>query len=87
VVYGIPGIVVDTHVKRLSFRLGLTKNTNPDKIEFDLRAVIPQDQWILFSNLLIYHGRAVCTARNPRHSQCKILNLCEEGTRWLKKAP
>ena len=60
------GVVVDTHVQRLSRRLDLTKNTDPKKIEQDLMKIIPQDRWILFSHQLIWHGRRVCEARKPR---------------------
>jgi endonuclease-3 len=75
--YGIPsGIVVDTHVQRLSRRLDLTKNTDPRKIEQDLLAVIPKDKWILFSHQLIWHGRRVCQARKPRCLECTLEPLC-----------
>ena len=84
--FGIPGIVVDTHVLRLSRLIGLTKNTDATKVEFDLMEVVPKDQWIRFSNLLILHGRAVCIARRAKHRECKILNLCEEGIRWKKES-
>jgi len=84
-VFGIPGIVVDTHVLRLSRLIGLTGNTDPTKVEFDLMEVVPRDQWIRFSNLLILHGRAICIARRPKHGECKILDLCDEGIRWKKE--
>jgi len=70
------GIVVDTHVQRLSERLDLTKNTDPKKIEQDLMKVIPQDRWILFSHQLIWHGRRVCQARKPRCVECNLERLC-----------
>lgn len=70
------GIVVDTHVQRVSRRLDLTKNTDPKKIEQDLMKVIPQDRWILFSNQLIWHGRKVCQARKPRCIECNLERLC-----------
>jgi len=82
--FGIPGIVVDTHVLRLSKLIGLSKNTDPTKVEFDLMEIVPQERWGLFSNLLILHGRAICIARRPRHQECKILDLCEEGIRWKR---
>jgi len=82
--FGIPGIVVDTHVLRLSKLIGLSKNTDPTKVEFDLMEIVPQEKWGLFSNLLILHGRAICIARRPRHQECKILDLCEEGIRWKR---
>jgi endonuclease-3 len=82
--FGIPGVVVDTHVLRLARRIGLTENADPVKVEFDLMAVVPKKQWTLFSNLLILHGRAVCGARKPKHEACTIVNLCDEGLRWKK---
>jgi endonuclease-3 len=77
--YGIPGIVVDTHVKRLSGRLGLTENKNPDKIEFDLMPLVPKKEWTLFSHLLIFHGRRVCKARRPQCDSCGIFPFCPTG--------
>lgn len=75
--YGLAsGIVVDTHVQRLSQRLDLSKNTDPKKIEQDLMKVIPQDKWILFSHQLIWHGRRVCQARKPRCIECNLEKLC-----------
>jgi len=70
------GIVVDTHVKRLAGRLGFSKQTVPDKIERDLMPIVPRRQWGLFSHLLIYHGRAFCTARKPNCPQCPVNRLC-----------
>jgi endonuclease-3 len=78
--FDIPGVVVDTHVKRLSLRLGLTPNQNPDKIEMDLQKLLPQDRWRRFSDLLIYHGRAVCKARKPDHDKCAILVYCPSSS-------
>jgi len=83
--FGIPGIVVDTHVKRLVGLIGLTRKTDPEKIEFDLMEIVPKPQWTLFSNLLILHGRALCVARKPKHDLCRIVNLCDEGIRWQEK--
>jgi len=74
--FGVPGVVVDTHVKRLCLRLGLTENKNPDKIEKDVQDLLPEDRWRRFSDLLIYHGREVCTARKPDYSRCVISGLC-----------
>jgi len=74
--FDIPGVVVDTHVKRLSLRLGLTQNENPDKIETDLQEILPKERWRRFSDLLIYHGRAVCKARKPDHGRCVISAYC-----------
>lgn len=75
--YGIPtGVVVDTHVQRITRRLGLTEETNPVKIERDLMKIIPQDRWIDFSHQIILHGRAICTARKPRCPECPLDRLC-----------
>jgi endonuclease-3 len=70
------GVVVDTHVQRLSARLDLTRNTAPKKIENDLIRIIPQEKWILFSHQLIWHGRRVCVARKPRCINCNIEHIC-----------
>lgn len=70
------GIAVDTHVKRLSNRLGLTKNDNPQKIESDLMAITPKEEWGVISHLFILHGRKVCQAKKPRHDQCIISDIC-----------
>jgi endonuclease-3 len=70
------GVVVDTHVARLSQRLGLTAQRTPEKIEQDLMKLVPQDQWTLFSHWLIWHGRRRCCARNPDCINCEIQELC-----------
>ena len=70
------GVVVDTHVTRLSQRLDLTKNEDPKKIEQDLMVVVPQGRWILFSHQLIWHGRRVCQARKPKCIECNLEKLC-----------
>lgn len=70
------GVVVDTHVQRISRRLDLTKNTDPVKIERDLMKIIPQEKWITFPLQVIYHGRALCFARKPRCAECKLEPLC-----------
>lgn len=85
--FDIPGIVVDTHVLRLSRLIGLSRNTDATKVEFDLMDIVPRQRWRLFSNLLVLHGRAVCIARRPRHEECKIIDLCDEGIRWKKANP
>lgn len=72
----IEGIAVDTHVKRLSKRLGLSDKSNPDKIEQDLMALFPREEWDKISLLLIHHGRRVCTARGPRCDVCAVNHLC-----------
>ena len=75
--YGIPtGVVVDTHVGRLSLRLGLTSHSDPVKVEQDLMQLIPQDEWIGFSHRLIFHGRQVCKARKPECPRCSLNKLC-----------
>jgi len=79
-VFDVPGVVVDTHVKRLTLRLGLTKNQDPDKIEKDIEKLLPEDRWRRFSDLLIYHGREVCKARKPDHDQCPILKQCPSNS-------
>lgn len=70
------GVVVDTHVQRVTKRLDLTKNTEPKKIEQDLMRVIPQERWILFSHQIIWHGRRVCQARRPRCIECNLERIC-----------
>ena len=70
------GIAVDTHVKRLSYRLGLTKNADPVKIEKDLMAITPKKEWGNISHLLIFHGRKICQARKPDHQECVLSNIC-----------
>lgn len=75
--YGIAdGVVVDTHVRRLSNRLGLTTEDDPEKIERDLMALLPSTEWIAFSHMLILHGRQVCDARKPRCALCTLNHLC-----------
>ncbi len=76
-IYGVAeGVVVDTHVKRLSQRLGLSEENTPEKIERDLMALLPRDFWIEISHLLIFHGRRVCRARNPKCADCTVNDLC-----------
>ena len=78
--YGIvEGVVVDTHVSRLAQRLALTRSQDPAKIEQDLMALLPREDWLDFSHLLIYHGRAVCQARTPHCAECVLLDLCPTG--------
>ncbi|NLL93937.1 MAG: endonuclease III [Clostridiales bacterium] len=75
-VYGEPSIVVDTHVKRISRKLGFTKETDPEKIEYDLMKVLPKDHWILFNIQIITHGRGICTARSPKCKECFLYDYC-----------
>jgi len=70
------GVVVDTHVRRIAGRLGLTKQRDPVKIEQDLMKLVPQDEWTLFSHLLIHHGRQICDARKPKCEICPVHDLC-----------
>ena len=74
------GVVVDTHVKRITHRLQLTKHKDPVKIERDLMLVVPQKDWTLFPHLMIQHGRAICQARKPRCEECPINTLCPSST-------
>ena len=80
--YGIiVGIAVDTHVRRLSKRLGLTQNTDPNKIEVDLMKIVPKIQWKRITNLLIHHGRRVCKARKPKCDICILRKICPSAFR------
>ena len=78
--FGRPAVAVDTHVGRLSRRLGLTEATNPDKVQRDLEAQFPQDSWIFLHNALIFHGRRVCLARAPACAACTLNDLCPSST-------
>jgi endonuclease-3 len=77
------GVVVDTHVARLSRRLELTKNSAPEKIELDLMELVPREDWTLWSHLLIHHGRAICQARRPECEKCPIFKYCPSGPKIL----
>jgi endonuclease-3 len=74
--FAVPGITVDTHVGRLSRRMGLTRETDADKVERDLMALIPKTEWTMFSHRMIYHGRQVCHARKPNCGGCALARLC-----------
>ena len=76
-VYNEPSVVVDTHVKRISRRLGLTKEEDPVKVEYDLMKALPKDHWILYNIQIITLGRSICTARNPKCSECFLSDLCK----------
>ncbi|MBI1803995.1 MAG: endonuclease III [Ignavibacteria bacterium] len=76
------GIVVDTHVKRLSGRLGLSKKSDPEKIEQDLMPLVPRKDWIVFPHLFIWHGRKICQARKPRCSECPVNDLCPSANKF-----
>lgn len=73
-----PSVVVDTHVKRISRRLGLTKNEDPDKVEQDLMKELPKDHWILYNIQIITFGRSICTARSPKCGECFLQKYCKE---------
>ena len=88
-IYDEPSIVVDTHVKRISNKLGFTSETDPEKIEFDLMKVLPKDHWILYNMHIITLGRQLCIARRPKCSQCFLRDLCpsdEEKTEVVEDA-
>jgi len=77
--YGIPtGITVDTHVTRVAYRLGLTKEKDPPKIEQDLMKLIPQEDWIFAGHAIIWHGRQICEARKPKCDECPLNDMCEK---------
>jgi endonuclease-3 len=83
------GVVVDTHVGRLSRRLGLTRNQDPEKVEIDLMGLLPVEEWTVFSHRLIWFGREVCTAKDPRCDVCELADLCPSAFRvgrWAKPA-
>ena len=75
--YGIPALAVDTHVKRVAKRLGLTSSDNPDRIEEELRTLVPEKDWRSVTNLFILHGRRVCKAKRPLCEDCKISQYCQ----------
>lgn len=76
-IYNEPSVVVDTHVKRISKKLGFTKEDDPVKVEFDLMKVLPKDHWILYNIHIITLGRSICTARNPKCEECFLADLCK----------
>ena len=78
-IYNEPSVVVDTHVKRISRRLGFTKEEDPVKIEYDLMKVLPENHWILYNIHIITLGRTICTARAPKCSECLLSDLCKAG--------
>lgn len=81
------GVVVDTHVRRISRRLGLTEHDDPEKIERDLMALVPQEDWTLFPHLMIHHGRQVCVARKPRCEICPVNAWCPFPEQTDRRAP
>ncbi len=82
-IYDIPSIVVDTHVKRISYKLGITKETDPEKIEYDLMKKLPKDHWILWNIHIITLGRTICKAVNPDCENCFLRELCPEGDKTV----
>ena len=82
--FGIPGITVDTHLGRVTQRLGLTASKDPVKIEFDLMPLVPQERWTKFSHQMIWHGRQICTAKKPQCPACPILPYCDYGRNATK---
>jgi endonuclease-3 len=74
--FGVPGITVDTHVGRLSRRMGLTTNEDPVKVEHDLMALIPEQDWTMFSHRMIFHGRQICESRKPKCAECTLNKIC-----------
>lgn len=84
-IFNEPSIVVDTHVKRISTKLGFTREEDPEKIEFDLMDVLPREHWILYNIQIIAHGRTICTARSPKCDQCFMKEHCKEYQKKLKK--
>ena len=84
-IYNEPSIVVDTHVKRISRRLGFTKETDPEKIEYELMKVLPKDHWILYNIQIISFGRNICFARSPKCENCFLQDLCKAEDRSDKK--
>ncbi len=88
VVFGkAEGVVVDTHVFRLSHRLELTDADTPERVEADLMNLVPQDRWIRFSHQMILHGRRICQARKPMCGQCPVESVCRSGDKMLAAAP
>ncbi len=76
-IFHVPSIVVDTHVKRISRKLGFTGEDNPEKIELELMQVLPEEHWIRYNIQIITHGRTICTARNPKCTECFLSDLCK----------
>jgi endonuclease III len=82
--FGIPGIVVDTHIGRVAQRLGLTPQKDPVKIEFDLMPLVPRERWVKFSHQLIAHGRSICSAKKPDCPHCPLLPYCDYGAKAMQ---
>ncbi len=84
--FGIPGVVVDTHMGRVSLRLGLTREKDPVKIEFALMPLVPRERWVKFSHQMIWHGRQICTAKKPDCPRCPLLHYCDFGQKATGQA-
>lgn len=84
--FGIPGITVDTHMGRVSQRLGLSQQKDPVKIEFDLMPLVPKERWVKFSHQMIWHGRQICTAKKPDCPRCPLLPYCDYGQKATGQA-
>ncbi len=84
--FGIPGVVVDTHMSRVAQRLGLTRQKDPVKIEFDLMPLVPRERWVKFSHQMIWHGRQTCTAKKPDCPHCPLLPYCDYGAKVMGPA-
>lgn len=84
--FGVPGITVDTHMGRVSQRLGLTQQKDPVKIEFDLMPLVPKERWVKFSHQMIWHGRQICTAKKPDCPHCPLLPYCDYGQKATGQA-
>jgi endonuclease-3 len=80
------GVVVDTHISRLSQRLGLTENTTPQKIELDLAGLIPKKDWVMFPHWMIFHGRQICIARKPKCGECVLVDICPSRADFTQEA-
>ena len=78
-IFDIPSIVVDTHVKRVSFKLGLTRHTDPEKIEYELMKTLPKDHWIRYNQQVVTHGRRICAARSPKCGVCGLAEECDSA--------
>lgn len=76
-IFRIPSVVVDTHVKRVTYKLGLTRHTDPEKIEFELMDILPESNWISYNQQIITHGRKVCVARSPKCNECELSQWCK----------
>lgn len=81
-----PSVVVDTHVKRISKKLGLSKSDDPEVVEQELMKVLPKEQWILYNIQIITHGRTICTARNPKCEQCPLQEVCKDYQMRVRKS-